>query len=118
MSESSRAEAQVLREQLHRARRAEVPNLAEVRKYREMFYEFLVDRTLEIMEADRNESTLRIKVSVDFDVIRNDSPRFSASRGLCSPVKTQEIRQFEEAARKVFGDVEFCGTAWRDGRWN
>ena len=118
MSESFRAEAQVLREQLHKARRAEVPDLAEVRKYREMFYEFLADRTLEIMEADRYESAPRVKVSVDFDVISNDSPGLSASRGLCSPVKTEEIRQFEKAARKVFGDVEFCGTAWRDGRWN
>ena len=118
MSESSRAEAQLIWEQFQRALRAEVPDLSEVRKYREVFYEFLVDRTLEIMEADRNERTLRVKVSIDFDVISNDSPRLSNPHGLCSPVKTEEIRQFEEAVRKVFGDVEFCGTAWRDGRWN
>ena len=54
MSDSSKTEAHVIREQLLEACRAEVPNLAEVRKYRKIFYEFLADRTLEILEADRN----------------------------------------------------------------
>ena len=57
MSDSSKAEGQVIREQFREACRAEVPNLADVRKCREIFYEFLVDRTLEIMEADRNKET-------------------------------------------------------------
>ena len=118
MSISSDTEAQILHEQLIKARRTKVPDLAEVRKYREMFYEFLVDRTLEIMEADRNEEILRMKGGVDFGVISNDSPCLSAPRGLCSPVKTREIRQFEEAVRRVFGDIEFCETAWWGRRWN
>ena len=83
-----------------------------------MLFDFLVDRTLEILEADRNEEHLRISAGVDFDVISNDSPCFSAPRGFCSPVKTEGIRQFEKAVREVFGDVELCETAWRDGRWN
>jgi len=113
MSDSSKSEAQVIQEQLHKARRAAVPNLAEVRRCREKFYEFLVDRTLEILEADRNEEILRIKLSVDFDVISNDSPVPNKQRGICSPIKTDEIRRFENAARKVFGNVaEPCTTAW------
>ena len=64
MSDSSKSEAQVIQAQLHKARRAAVPNLAEVRKCREKFY---------------------------------------------------EIRRFENASRKVFGNVaEPCTTAWND----
>ena len=118
MSDSSNTEAQVIQERLDKARRATVPNLAEVRKYREMIYELLVDRTLEIMEADRIEEILRSKADIDFDVISNDSPYLSAPRRFCSPVKTVYMRQFEKAVRRVFGDCEFCETAWRDGHWN
>ena len=117
MSDSSKSEAQVIQEQLHKACRAAVPNLAEVRKCREKFYEFLVDRTLEILEADRNEEILRIKLSVDFDVISNDSPVPNKQRGICSPIKTGEIRRFENAVRKMFGNVaEPCTTAWLRNR--
>ena len=113
MSDSSKTEAHVIREQLLEACRAEVPNLAEVRKCREIFYEFLVDCTLEILAADRNEETLRIKASVDFDVISNDSPVPNKRRGICSPIKTDEIRRFENAVRQVFGnDTKPCTTAW------
>jgi hypothetical protein len=113
MSDSSKAEGQVIREQFRDACRAEVPDLTDVRKCREIFYEFLVDRTLEIMEADRNKELLRIKLSVDFDVISNDSPVPNRQRGICSPIKTDDIRRFENAARKVFGNVaEPCTTAW------
>ena len=113
MSDSSRAEGQVIQEQFRDACRAEVPNLTDVRKCRKIFYEFLVDRTLEIMEADRNKELLRIKLSVAFDVISNDSPVPNKQRGICSPIKTDEIRRFENAARKVFGNVaEPCTTAW------
>ncbi|MDX2412978.1 MAG: hypothetical protein QNK16_11430 [Woeseiaceae bacterium] len=113
MSDSSKAEGQVIQGHLHKARRAEVPNLAEVRKYRQIFHEFLVDCTLEILEADRNKEILRIKLSVDFDVICNDSPVPNRQRGICSPIKTDDIRRFENAARKVFGNVaEPCTTAW------
>ena len=115
ISDSSKSEGRVIQEQLHKARRAEVPNLTEVRKCREIFYEFLVDRTLEIMEADRNKEILRIKLSGDFDVISNDSPLPNQQRGICSPIKTGEIRRFENAVRKVFGNnAEPCTTAWND----
>ena len=113
MFDSIKIEAHAILEQLLEARRAEVPNLAEVRKYRKIFYEFLVDCTLEILEANRNEETLRIKLSVDFNVISNDSPCLSAPRGLSSPVKTDEIRRFENQVKEVFGNgAEPCTTAW------
>ena len=117
MSDSSKAEGQIIQGQLHKARRAAVPNLAEVRKCREKFYEFLVDCTLEILEADRNKELLRIKLSVDFDVFSNDSPVPNKQRGICSPIKTDEISRFENAVRKVFGNVaEPCTTAWLRNR--
>ena len=107
-------EFEAIREQLDNARRATIPDLAEIRKYREMFYEFLVDRTLELMESERNEEALRIKVGVDFSVISNDSPTLSAPHGLCSPVKSDDIRQFENLVRTVFGNrTEQCATAWK-----
>ena len=114
MSDPHTDEIEAMREQLDNARRATIPDLAEVRRYREMFYEFLVDRTLELMESERNEEALRIKVGIDFSVISNESPTLSAPRGLCSPVKSNDIRQFENLVRKVFGSsTEQCATAWK-----
>ena len=114
MSDSSKAEGRVIKEQLQKARRAKVPNLAEVRKYRQIFYDFVVDRTLDILEADRNKEIFRIKLGVELDVISNDSPVPNKQRGICSPIKTDEIRRFENTVRKVFGNnTKPCSTAWR-----
>mgnify|MGYP000898918927 CR=1 FL=1 len=115
MSDSSKAEGQLIQGQLHKARRAEVPNLAEVRKYQEMFYEFLDDRRIEIMEINRINEILAINACVVLDVINNDSPSLSDPRGFCSPVKSTEIKRFENMLREVFGpDIGPCTTAWSD----
>ena len=44
MSEPHKDEFDAVLEQLDNARRATVPDLAEVRRCREMFYAFLIDR--------------------------------------------------------------------------
>lgn len=114
MSEAHKDEFDAVLEQLDNARRATVPDLAEVRRCREMFYAFLIDRSIELLEAERNEAALQARVGVRFDVRSNDSPTLSAPRGLCSPVKSGEIRQFENLVRKVFGNsAERCTTAWK-----
>jgi hypothetical protein len=117
ISKRPKPEAQAVRAQYDQARRAMIPDLNEVRQYREMLLDFVVEHALELMEADRNKETVRVKVSIIRDVVSTDSPSLSTPRGFCSPVKTEDIKQFEKLVRKVFGDVEFCETAWRGGYW-
>ena len=113
-------EGRFLRSELQNARRAKVPDLSEVRKYqamsnqfRAMFDDFIIRRTLEIMEAARNEEILRLKNALDLNVIRNDSPPNSGPKGFCSPVKSDDVRRFEGLVKEVFGnDTEQCTTAW------
>lgn len=47
-------------------------------------------------------------------VISNDVPNPGEPRGICSPLKTDDIKQFEASARVVFGDIESCSTTWND----
>ena len=115
ISNQPKPEAQAVRAQYDQARRAAIPDLAEVRRYREILMEFVVDHVLELMEADQNKETVRVKVSVIRDVVTNNSPSLSAPRGFCSPLKPTEIRRFENRVKEVFGnDTEPCTTAWGD----
>ncbi len=99
-----------------------MPNLSEVRKYLRMssefratFDDFMMKRTLELLEANRYKESLRIKVRTDLSVVRNDSPSVRNPKGICSPVKTDDIWGFEALVKEVFGnDAEPCTTAWRN----
>ncbi len=113
MTHSSVAELRALRGQLDEARTAEIPDLVEIRRCRDLWYERLADRALEIMEASKVRHTRSPFQAVNMlRVINNDSPLQSAPRGICSPVKTKEIRIFEDEMRIVFGKIESCTTAW------
>ena len=113
-------EARFLRRQLQEARHAKVADLSEVRKYRRMsseframFDDFMVKRTLELLKANRNKEALRIKVRTDLSVVHNDSPSVRNPKGICSPVKTDDIWRFETLVKEVFGNhAEQCTTAW------
>ena len=112
MASKTDRKLEALHERFVQARTADVPDLAEVRRCRERVYEYLADCVLEIMEADRAKAAPRRKTGPRLDVIRNDAPSPGMPKGPCSPVKTEEIRRFEESARAVFGDIESCTTGW------
>lgn len=114
MARTSDSEFEVIREQLGEAWRAEVPNLVEIRRCPRLLYEHLADCALEIMGASRDQKTIGLPFQAvsTLRVINNDSPLHSAPKGICSPIKTEEIRKLEEGVRNVFGDTELCSTAW------
>ena len=103
-------ELDALSAQLDRAMAAELPSLVEIRRCRALFIECLARRVLEVMRADEKAQ----RTWIGFDVISNENPVPGAPRGICSPLKTKEIRQFEESARRVFGRVGPCSTSWED----
>ena len=110
MAESLESEGQRLSAQLHDAWTAEVPNVAEIRRCQEQLLENMLQCVINLMEADTAEPTNRVKLRV----IKNDFVYPSIPRGICSPVKTKEIREFEGLMRSVFGELESCVTVWQD----
>jgi len=105
-------EAQAVRAHYDEARRAEVPDIAEVRRYRDELFELVVQHALELMEGGSYEEPDQLPVRFTLRVIENESPILSTPKGPSSPIKTNEIRKFEVLARKVFGNVESCQTVW------
>jgi len=101
-------ELQKLHDRLDEALEAEIPCLPEIRRRRKRIITYLAACVMEPMhpvgDPPQKPSALR--------VIANDSPLPSTPRGICSPIKTDEIRQFEAAAREVFGNIGPCTTSW------
>ena len=110
MARTSDPELQALHNQLDEAWTADVPNIAEIHRCRTRIFKHLIRCALGLTDADAKKGagqpTLR--------VISNDAPDASTPRGICSPLKTDEIRQFEASARAVFGDMASCTTTWSD----
>lgn len=114
MSDPVNNEAEALQQQLDRACRAQVPSLAEVRQYRQRIFELLVAEVCELMAPGCDDKSLPFEPSVTLEVISVASPRLSAPRGFCSPLKSADLRRFENLVRGVFGnDTEPCSTGWR-----
>ncbi len=111
MTQSPDLKFQALADALQKAWAAEVPNIPDILRCQERITEHLARCAWEFTQADGDEPADRLS----FDVIRNDAPEASAPRGICSPVKTDEILQFEASVRAVFGDIESCTTIW--GYW-
>lgn len=84
------------------ARRAEVPDLREVRAAEALFIEYFAWCVLEVMDCGIDCGTAN-PAGPRLGVIRNDGPVRDNPRGMSSPVKTDEIRAFEDKVRRVFG---------------
>ena len=108
MTITSDPELQTLHDQFDEAPAADVPNLVEIRIRKDRIYEYIARCVIDVMNTGWNEQSDRVTLRT----ISNDSPMPGAPRGNCSPVKTLEIRRFEDLVRKVFGDVGSCETAW------
>ena len=98
-----------LQDELDAARTADIPDLVEVRRCRKRFIKCLARLVREYMR----EHEERPADALQLTVITNDTPVPGAPRGICSPVKTAEIRRFEQQVRAVFGNTGACTTSWR-----
>lgn len=110
MAHTPDPEFDALRAQLEKARRAEVPDLVEVRACTDRLCRYLAPLVFEQMypETEKPGKPLTLKV------LDNPSPRPAASRGICSPIKTEEIRRFEALLREAFGAIESCSMSWAE----
>ncbi len=110
MAFTPNADLQSLQDQLDAARAADVPDLAEIRKYKNRVIEYLARCTSEHMSADEDH----VAGTTPLQLISTESPLPCIPRGICSPLKTPEIRRFEKLFREAFGDIESCTTSWPD----
>ena len=108
MANNSDSEFRALEDQLDKASTAEIPNLLEIRRCKKQIIEHLAYCVMEMLEGDKVEPASRSTLRA----ISNDAPLSSTPRGICSPIKTEEIRRFEDLARDLFGNIESCTTAW------
>jgi hypothetical protein len=108
MTDTSDAEFQAISERMDEAWTADVPSLVEIRECREKMVEHIALCVIEVMKDDRDEPASKPALRV----ISNNSPDTSSLRGICSPVKTEKLRSFEDTAISVFGNIESCTTAW------
>ena len=99
---------QQLMDYLDAAKAADVPVLAEVRKRRERIIRYF---TWCVREEMRQRATPADYES-PFRVISNDGPVQPNPRRMSSPVKTDEIRDFEDRVSRVFGIEASAMTEW------
>ena len=108
MAITSDPRLQELHYQLDEALEADIPSLPEIRRCREKILLYLARCVWEVLYAhgERAPTSSRLRV------ITNVSPEPGSPRGICSPVKTDELRQFEASAREVFRNAGTCTTIW------
>jgi hypothetical protein len=96
------------------ARRADIPNLVEIRSTEESLLELLIPALEEHVDEMHETSRCReaFPVLTELRLLTNDSPTEIEPKGMCSPVKTADIRRFEQQVRAVFGDAGTCQTIW------
>ncbi len=108
MARCTDPELQALHDRLEQARAAETPDLVEIRACKQRIIEYLAQCVFEVIHRDQGDEAGQLRLRV----ISNGAPRRSAPRGICSPVKTKEIRRIEDLLKSAFGDVKSCSTAW------
>jgi hypothetical protein len=113
MKNDNRPRGEILNQQLQDARAAQVPNIAEIRSLTEQLVDHIVDYILEHFDEPTLEApTLEAPSDPPLMVIRNAAPIHSDSRGIASPIKTDDVRVFEDLIRGAFGEIKSCTTAW------
>lgn len=78
---------------------AEIPNLAKVRAYKDQLCDYIAWCLRNGVWEEPEETDRR----PDLQVITNDGPVKPNSRRMSSPLKTDEIREFERRVSYVFG---------------
>ena len=108
MAITSDPRLQELHDRLDQALEADIPSLPEIRRRREKIFMYLARCVWELLYAHGETAPAGSRLRV----ITNDSPAPRSPRGICSPVKTDELRQFEASAREVFRNAGTCTTVW------
>lgn len=108
MARCTDPELQALNDRLKQARAAEIPDLLEIRQCKRRIIQHLARSVFEVIHRDQGDEARKLRLRV----IRNGAPRSSAPRGICSPVKTEEIRRIEDLVKNAFGGIKSCSTAW------
>lgn len=99
---------QQLMDDLYAAKAADVPVLAEVRKRRELIVRYFTWCVREEMRRHGRPAD----TEPPFRVITNDGPVQPNPRRMSSPVKTNDIREFENRVSRVFGIAASAITEW------
>jgi hypothetical protein len=108
MAITSDPRLQELHDRLDEALEADIPSLPEIRRRREKIFMYLARCVWEVLYAHGEAAPAGSRLRV----IANDSPGPGSPRGICSPIKTDELRQFEASAREVFRNAGTCTTVW------
>lgn len=99
---------QQLMDDLDAAKAAEIPRLSEVRERWERIVRYLTRCVRQEMRRHAD----RANREPPFRVITNDGPVQPNPRRMSSPMKTDEIRDFEERVSRVFGIEASAITEW------
>jgi hypothetical protein len=108
MAITSDPELQELHDRLDEALEADIPSLPEIRRRRNKIMRYLARCVWDMLYAHGETAP----ASSGLRVITNDSPAPGSPKGICSPVKTDELRHFEALAREVFPNAGTCTTVW------
>jgi hypothetical protein len=108
MAQSTDPLLQRLVDDFDAAKMANVPDLAEVRKRKKRIIEYFTWCVLEEMRKHAR----RADRGPRFRIIANDGPLLHNSRRMSSPMKTPELRNFEDRVRYVFGIDSTAMTEW------
>ena len=102
---------QQLTDDLDAAKAADVPVLAEVRECRERIIRYFT----ECVREEMRRHAMAMNREPPFRVIANDGPVRHNPRRMSSPMKTDEIRDFEDTVSRVFGIRASAMTEWARG---
>ena len=100
---------QQLMDDLDAAKAADIPRLSEVRERRERIIQYF---TCCMRKEMRRHAALTNREPL-YRVIANDGPVRSNPRRMSSPLKTDEIRDFERRVNSVFGIDASAMMEWR-----
>ena len=98
------------------AREAKIPDLNEVRAAKDRIITYLAKCVLEYMESHADpeppELRRRRRTRRRLRLISNDGPVRRSPHRMSSPLKTGEIRAFEDRVNRVFGIDATATTEW------
>lgn len=93
---------------IEEARTAEIPSIPHIRACEKRHISYLAKCVLEYMREQNRISSPRVRLRV----IGGGATAGGRAKGICSPVKSRELQEFEALGREIFGDIESCTTAW------
>ena len=94
------------------ARRAEIPDLKEIRAAKDRIIVYLAQCVIEEMDRMAAQEPVEPRQRRRWRLISNDGPVRHNPRSMSSPLKTDEIRAFEARVNLIFGINATTTTEW------